>query len=64
MSVAHELEVGRGRSGPATPPAIKTVCAWCGAVIHDGPGVPVSHGICAPCRERVLLAGRDQEPGR
>ena len=28
-----------------------TVCAWCKGVIHRGEG-KVSHGICAPCREK------------
>ncbi len=35
------------------PPAgargsVKLICAWCGAIIKDGPG-PISHGICDPC---------------
>lgn len=35
---------------PATLPIHRVVCAWCGAVLQDGPGdLPVSHGMCGPC---------------
>ncbi len=51
----HQLGAGNGWRGPAVAPpaAIKTVCAWCGTVLKDGPGVPVSHGICQPCAASV-----------
>jgi hypothetical protein len=35
---------------------MKTVCAWCGAVIRDG-DPPVSHGICPECRNSFFLRG-------
>lgn len=36
---------------------MKVVCAWCNAVITDGPDdTNVSHGICGPC-EKKYLAG-------
>lgn len=28
---------------------MKTLCAWCGVLLQDGPPEPVSHGICQPC---------------
>ena len=28
---------------------VKVVCAYCGAVMVEGPADPVSHGICAFC---------------
>lgn len=31
---------------------MKTVCAWCSAIIHDGPPEPVSHGICRSCARK------------
>jgi len=32
---------------------MRTICAWCGVVLTDGPETPVSHGICAGCVEKV-----------
>ena len=32
---------------------MKTVCAWCDSLIREG-SPPVSHGICAPCRNRFF----------
>lgn len=32
---------------------LRTICAWCKAVIRDGES-PVSHGICQPCSDRML----------
>ena len=32
---------------------MKTVCAWCGELIRSG-SPPVSHGICAPCRQQFF----------
>lgn len=29
---------------------MKTLCAWCGSVLHEG-SPPVSHGICLTCRQ-------------
>lgn len=39
--------------------AVKTVCAWCKALISDGPLVNgrVSHGVCLAC-----LAAMEEEP--
>lgn len=37
-----------GVSHPPRGAAVRLICAWCGAIIKDGPG-PVSHGICGPC---------------
>ena len=34
-------------------PVLRTVCAWCDAVLHDG-AEPVSGGICSACAHRVL----------
>lgn len=28
---------------------MKTICAWCGFLIQDGPPEPVSHGMCQQC---------------
>jgi hypothetical protein len=28
---------------------MRTLCAWCGKVIKDGPEKTVSHGICEDC---------------
>jgi len=28
---------------------VKVICAWCRAVIKDGPDEPVSHGMCPAC---------------
>jgi hypothetical protein len=33
---------------------MKIICAWCGAVMADGPGGEVSHGICEPCEKKYL----------
>lgn len=36
--------------------SIKTICAWCGKLIKDGPtdkDGKVSHGICPECAEKV-----------
>lgn len=35
---------------------MRVLCAWCPVVIQDGPPspVPVSHGICTACYQRVL----------
>ena len=30
---------------------MKTVCAWCGAVIKDGPELDVSQGMCGKCKK-------------
>jgi hypothetical protein len=32
---------------------MKTVCAWCDAIIRDG-SLPVSHGICVSCRDHFF----------
>lgn len=32
---------------------MKTICAWCGSVLHEG-SPPVSHGICLPCRQQFF----------
>ncbi len=35
---------------------LRKVCAWCQAVVVDGPREgPVSHGICAECFEHQLV---------
>lgn len=36
--------------GNGHPPALRVVCAWCQAVLTDGPPEPTSHGICPSCR--------------
>lgn len=40
--------------------AIKTFCAWCGALIKDGPTVNglVSHGICEACLKKMESEGK------
>lgn len=48
----------------AVPTVPALVCAWCHAVIRAGMGDPkrVSHGICQPCKARVLRdAGLDKK---
>jgi photoactive yellow protein len=35
---------------PAPPhPPLRSLCAWCGATIREGPPAPLSHGICLTC---------------
>lgn len=34
-------------------PDLKTVCAWCEAVIREGEE-PVSHGICKTCADEYF----------
>ena len=37
---------------------IITVCAWCGiekSRIEYGKDTQISHGICEPCKDRVLM---------
>jgi hypothetical protein len=36
---------------------MKRVCAWCQRPLNNEPdrGTPVSHGICDPCFENVVL---------
>ena len=50
---------------PPIPPsaaAVAVVCAWCKAVLQEGP-TPVSHGICARClAERLPPPSQEQEP--
>ena len=49
---------------PIPPPAaaVAVVCAWCKAVLQEGP-TPVSHGICARClAERLPPPSQEQEP--
>lgn len=43
--IASEASMTRKTSG------LKTVCAWCGAVMADGEE-PVSHGCCLDCLKR------------
>lgn len=31
---------------------MKIVCAWCKKTIKDGPGEPVSHGMCPACYKK------------
>jgi hypothetical protein len=41
---------------PGNPP-VSVVCAWCKAHLGGAPlacHIPVSHGICAPCGNRLL----------
>lgn len=33
---------------------MKTLCAWCGALLRDGPAGDISHGICAKCQAAVF----------
>lgn len=35
---------------------MRVVCAWCGAVLSEASGGPVSHGICASCSLTVERA--------
>ena len=42
---------------------MKTICAWCKAIITDGPENPVSHGICEACDEKNFPATAP-EPSR
>lgn len=43
------------------PARLKTICAWCGRILKEGPADPVSHGICPECRAKIwteFLAGK------
>lgn len=41
---------------------MKTICAWCGHVLHMGADdAPVSHGICSACAKNLLMQA---SPGR
>ena len=33
---------------------MKVVCAWCKKELGEKEGKGVSHGICKPCKERLL----------
>lgn len=34
---------------------LKRVCSWCSSTLAEGdPGAQISHGICDPCRARML----------
>lgn len=32
---------------------IKVVCGWCGKLMHEGPPMPVSHGLCPSCAAKL-----------
>lgn len=38
---------------------MRVICAWCQKVIKpaDGSGLPDSHGICPPCKDKFYPAG-------
>ena len=40
---------------------MKTVCAWCGVIVKEGPEEFISHGICERCREKVLAQITSEE---
>lgn len=47
---------------------LKMICGWCGTLLRDG-RMPLSHGICKPCSDRVfaeLIASeaKDKAEGR
>lgn len=47
-----------------TKPTIRVECAWCKAVLAEGdPGAEVSHGICSPCKERLLASHHATQRG-
>lgn len=31
---------------------MRVVCSWCGALMHDGPPEPISHGMCERCKRK------------
>lgn len=37
---------------PVRPAPHKVICSWCDVVIREGV-LPVSHGICPGCREKL-----------
>lgn len=41
---------------------MKTICAWCGGLLADGPAHPVSHGICSACRAELETSSLAGEP--
>jgi len=48
----------------AAPARLKTVCAWCGRTLKEGPAYPVSHGICPECRAETwaeFLRAKEQQ---
>jgi hypothetical protein len=40
---------------------MKTICAWCGKVIKDGPEKTVSHGVCEDCVIRVTEPKQEED---
>jgi len=46
------------------PPAFRIECSWCGKVMEEGdPGAPTSHGICSPCKDKLLQDYVDEKAG-
>ena len=43
-----KLTASGHRSLGRNPARLRTVCAWCAKLIHDG-ALPVSHGCCPTC---------------
>lgn len=45
LSAAGHRELGRN------PKRLRTLCAWCRKLIHNG-ALPESHGICPACAKK------------
>jgi len=44
--------------------SMRTICAWCGKVLREGPGDRVSHGICRRCMAEQLASALGVTPGQ
>ena len=43
---------------------MRTICAWCGKVLREGPADRVSHGICRRCMAEQLASDLGVTPGQ
>lgn len=40
----------------------RRICSWCGVHLSGPPDAPVSHGVCAACKKRLLPEFLDTLP--
>jgi hypothetical protein len=43
---------------------MRTICAWCGKVLREGPTDRVSHGICRRCLAQQLASDLGVTPAQ
>lgn len=55
MKTQKENQVGESADESSKVGAATVICAWCGATVQHGTEV-ITHGICAPCRNRYFTA--------